>query len=218
MGGIGSRLKCNQKGVSSKIFYETCQGLVLKNIMDNINDVEQLKNIPIDFYLTNPHQEKDLLDNQSLIQHPFYIKKLKLSANLFSVLITNETVLIIYGDTFFNENVLKDVIEAYDSNKLSTVTLLKTDNGIDNVDFLIKDNKIIKVISCEKQILEPTQVFLFNSKTTKKIKNLVDKKINRFDILYKHLLLQQQFNVVKCFDDECININEENDLIKIRIK
>lgn len=57
-----------------------------------------------------------------------------------------ETVLIIYGYTYFNNNIVKEVVSAYFSNGLSTVALLSTDSNIDNVDFIIKNNKIIKFI------------------------------------------------------------------------
>ena len=149
------------------------------------------------------------------LHHSFNIKKINLSAHLFSILKSKETALVIYGDTYFNKNIIKDIVYAYFSNGLSSVALLSTDSGIDNVDFVIKNNKIIKVVSCHKQKIEPTQVFLFNSEATNEIVKLVKKNINRFTIMYEHILPKILFNVVKCLKNECININETNDLNKI---
>lgn len=215
MGGIGSRLDCPQKGFSSKIFFETPKGLVLKNIMDCINNTVELRNVSLEFYLTNETQEKDLLAHSMIINRKFNIKKISLSAHLFSMLKSKETALVIYGDTYFNKNIIRDVVSAYFSNGLSTVALLPTDSGIDNVDFVIENNKIIKVIPSRRQKKEPTQVFLFNSVATEEIVKLVTRSINRFNIMYNYLLPKIPFNVVNCSKNECINLNEMSDLNKV---
>lgn len=215
MGGVGTRLGCESFGISSKIFYITSCGMILDKITDCINEIEELSNIPIEFYLCDNNQYTDLQKFKSHIKHKYKIHKIDRNAHLFSVIQRGERALMIFGDTLFQQNIIKDVISSYKFNGFSTVTLLPTDSGIDNVDFVIQDHKIVSVISCKKQMYEPTQVFLFNSTTTEMVSDLVNKGVNRFDIMYKYILKKNVFNVVECFQNECININEESDLAKI---
>ena len=116
---------------------------------------------------------------------------------------------------FFIKIYLKKIVDFYIFNGLNCVTLLPTDNGIDNVDFIIKDNKIYDTKYSKTQTSEVSQIFLFNANTIKRIKYLISKGKNRFEIMYKYLLKEYIFNVVECNNNECINLNEKRDLNKI---
>lgn len=215
MGGVGSRLGCESAGISSKIFFITPKGLILDRIVECINEIDELSEIPLEFYLCNDTQHTDLEQYKGRIHHTYIVHKIDRSAHLFSVIKGNENILMIYGDTFFQKNILKDVLNAFQSNGLSVVSLLPTHSGIDDVDFVIRDRKIISVIPCSKQLFEPTQVFLFNTPTCRRIAELVKRGINRFDIMYKYLLKESVFNVIECMQNECINVNERADVDKI---
>lgn len=214
MGGIGCRLGCPQANISSKIFYKINDVMLLENIMTYINEIDALKKSPIEFYITNDKQKNDLLFHSDLINRKFYINRIDIKAHLFSVIKQNENLLLIYGDSFLNENVIKQIVEKFLSTCESVGLLINTDSGIDDVEFIIKDGYIEKSFYTKKQLREITQVFLFNKTCCNTIYKLVDKNINRFDIIYKHLIKQKKFHVIECYKNQCVNINEKSDVEK----
>ena len=65
MGGIGQRLKCSQKGLSSKAFLKINGKTLLERLINNITDVFG-NDIEIYLAITNEKQEEELVYQEYL--------------------------------------------------------------------------------------------------------------------------------------------------------
>lgn len=208
MGGIGQRLKCSQKGLSSKAFLKingkTLLEILINNIIDAFgNDAE------IYLAITNEKQEKEL-EYQEYLKNVNY-KIIYNKEKIFDLIKPNVNNLLIFCDTYMKKNIFSLIYENFLKSNKSQFISLNTYDGIDNIVFEVDENN--KLISFEKgkQIKEISQVFLFNVDDSNTVYNSNKLNINRFEIIYNHIMKKKDcyvFNV----ENDCFNINTENDL------
>ncbi len=214
IGGIGERFECSKKKLSSKTFLKIKNKTLLEYILDNVMDIVDFRCVDLIFLLTNERQREDLNSVMKKYKCSYNTVIINLEDNIFSYLIKNENNLLLCGDTFFNVNILHDIKRKFINSGLSQLVLLPTDCGIDNVDFVFNDGLVKVKEGIQKY--EISQVFLFNKEVSNSILQL-SCSYNRFEILYRYIIPQNAVMAIKC-NNEVININTEEDLLKIEIK
>ncbi len=208
MGGIGQRLKCSQKGLSSKAFLKINGKTLLERLINNITDVFG-NDIEIYLAITNEKQEEELVYQEYLKNVNYKIIYNK--DRIFDLIKPNTNNLLIFCDTYMKNNIFISLYESFLKSKKSQFIALTTNDGIDNVVFEMDENNRLISIKKGKQIKEISQVFLFNTDDSNVVYDCNKLNINRFEIIYNHIMKKKDcyvFNV----ENDCFNINTENDL------
>lgn len=207
VGGVGYRLNCSQRGLSSKCFIKINNKTLLDRILEIIESLELESKIT--FVVTNKEQELNCYQCAQGYNINFSIEYNTFN-DVFYTLGNKGNILLIYGDSFFVDvNLIGKMLQLFLQSNKSVYLLIHTDNGIDNVCFEVdKKSYMIRRIYSGKQSFEASQVFIFTEEDCKYINENI-MRFGKYKLIYNHLMKNRKSLAVY---GACININEDADL------